>query len=338
MPAEKRRKAIGLEIDNAVARAVEMTGKISAPNLSNLGSIALPEGAVKEGIITNPDVVGEALKKLWQKAGFRDREVILGVSNQAVLVRHITVPRVPEDKIGKVITFQAQEHLPIPIESVVLDHLVLGETENREDESVSLEVLLVAAKREMLDTFLAVLDMAKIEAIDIDVSSMSLINLLPDKAANMTIIMVNVANGLNNILIASEGKPRLARLGLVKLNDLADSLSCSLEQTCDLVVRDPRHKKTLRGWVDNLALEIRSSLSYYNTQPESIPVEGMLLSGRGAVFEGIADQLEDYLEVPVRIFNPLAAYSPARRKLVKTDLEAIEFAISTGLALRGLEG
>jgi type IV pilus assembly protein PilM len=338
MSAERRKRAIGLEIDNGAVRAVEMTGKISAPNLSNLCCIDLPEGAVKEGIIMQPDVVGEALRKMWQKAGFKDREVILGVSNQGVLVRYLTIPKVPADKIKNVVNFQAQENLPIPLESVVLDYLVLGETETAENETTNLEVLIVAAKRDMLGSFLKVLKIANLEPLDIDVASMSLINLLPEKAANMTIVMVNVANGLNSILVSSGGKPRMARLGLVKINDLADNLSCSLEDTCAQVARDDQSRNILTGWVNNLAAEIRSSLAYYNSQPGSTLVEGMLLSGRGAVFEGIADQLEEYLEIPVRIFNPLAAYNPSRRRLVKADIEAIEFVISTGLALRGLEG
>lgn len=338
MSAEKRKRAIGLEIDNGAIRAVEMAGKFTAPNLSNLSCIDLPEGAVKEGIIMEPAYAGEALKRMWQKAGFKDREVILGVSNQGVLVRYLTIPKVPADKIEKVVTFQAQENLPIPLEGVVLDYLILGETESGETGTANLEVLIVAAKRDMLDSFLDVLKIANLEPLDIDVASMSLINLLPEKAVNMTIVMVNVANGLNSILVASGGKPRMARLGLVKINDLADNLSCSLEDTCAQVVRDEQSRNVLSGWVNNLAAEIRSSLTYYNSQPGSTLVEGMLLSGRGAVFEGIADQLEDYLDIPVRIFNPLAAYNPARRRLVKADIEAIEFVISTGLALRGLEG
>lgn len=339
MASGLRNRAIGLEIDTGAARAVEFTGKANAPNLTGMGSILLPEGAVKEGLILQPEMVGEALRKLWQKAGFKERDVVLGVSNQGVLVRHITVPKVAPDKLKNVIRFQAQEHLPLPLESVVLDYLILGDAVGGGEAEKELEILLVAARRDMLDKFLEALEIANLEPRDIDVSSMSLIGLLPQKAADLTVALVNVANGLNNILVSAEGKPRLARLGLVKISDLAESLGYALDDiNYSRIAEDSRLTEILAVWIDQLAVEIRSSLTYYQDQPGTSRVEGILLSGRGALFLGIAEQLEAHLDLPVRNYNPLGAYAPARRRLLKTDFEAMEYTISAGLAIRGLEG
>ena len=339
MASGTRNRAVGLEIDTGTARAVELTGKASAPHLTNLGSIALPEGAVKEGLVLQPKMVGDALRKLWQKAGFKEHEVILGVSNQSVLVRHITIPKVPPAKLRNVIMFQAQEHLPIPLNTVVLDYLVLDETAASGNAENTLEILLVAARRDMLEKFLEALKIAHLEPLDIDVSSMALISLLPQKAMEMTVALVNVANGLNSILISAYGKPRLARLGVIKINDLADNLSCPLDKISYIrIAGDSRSAGILADWIDKLAVEIRSSLTYYQDQPGSSRVEGILLSGRGARFRGIAEQLEEYLDLPVRSFNPLGVYAPAKRGLLKSDSDALEFAISAGLAIRGLEG
>lgn len=338
MARAKRNKAIGLEIDNGAVRAVEMTGKAGSANLAVLGAASLPEGTVKEGMIYEPAVVGEALKKLWQKVGFSSREVFLGVSNQSVLVRHITIPNVPSSKLNNVVAFQAQEHLPISLESVVMDYMVLGDTVGADAAEGGLEVLLVAARKEMLDRFVEALNIARLEPVDIDASSMVLVSLLPPKALAMNLMLVNVANGLNNILVSAKGKPRLARLGLAKINDLADSLGCSLDDTFKFSSGDDRSSSVLTGWLDNLAVEIRSSLTYYLDQPGSSPVEGVLLSGSGALCQGISRHLEDYLDLPVRIFNPLKEYSPAKRRLVRSDLEAVEYTVSAGLAVRGLEG
>lgn len=338
MASTKRSRAIGLEIDNGAVRAVEMSGRVGSLSLSNLGTVSLPDGAVKEGLVLQPDLVGEALRKLWQRVGFKDREVILGVSNQGVLVRHITIPKVAPDKLKNVIRFQAQEYLPIPLESVVLDYLILGDSSGVGIEENKIEVLLVAARRDMLDKFLEALKIARLEPLDIDVSSMVLLSLLPQKAMEMSLILVNVANGLNNILVAEKGKPRLARLGLAKINDLTDSLGCSLDNAFDLAVDNSQNSTILTGWINNLAGEIRSSLTYYEDQPGSLTIEGVLLSGRGALIKGIAGQLEDYLDLPVRIFNPLNIYKPAKRRLVKSEIDAVEYVVSTGLAIRGLEG
>ena len=338
MAFDSRRRVIGLEIDTGTARAVEMSGTVSAPKLVNLGSVPLPDDAVKEGMVLEPEQVGDALKNLWQKSGFKEREVILGVSNQGVLVRHVTIPKVPLDKLKNVVRFQAQDHLPIPLESVVLDYIVLGESSASGDAEITLEILLVAARRDMLDNFLKALKIARIEPADIDVSSMALINLLPQKAMDMTIALVNISNGLNSILVSKEGKPRLARLGSVKISDLAASLGCSLHKIFEAIdPSDIQSSVVLENWINSLAVEVRSLLTYYQDRSGQSRVEGVLLNGRGAIFQGIAENLEDYLELPVRIFNYLEAYAPAKRRLLKSDFAAIEFSISAGLALRGLE-
>ncbi len=333
------KRAVGLELDTGTARAVELTGKAGSPGLAGLGSVELPEDAIKEGMVLQPEQVGKGLKELWHKAGLKGRDIILGVSNQGVLVRHITVPKVPPAKLKNVVLFHSREHLPIALESVNLDYLVLGEAPPTEESGANLEILLVAARKDMLDIFLEALKIARLEPLDIDVSSMVMIHMLPQQALNMTVALVNIGNGLNNILISAQGKPRLARLGMVKFNDLAESLGYSLEGVIDdQASYDDGAEKLLTGWINNLAAEIRSSLTYYQDQPEATAVEGILISGRGALLEGIEAKLEKNLELPVRKFNYLEAFNPARRRLVNSDDAAIEYAISAGLALRGLEG
>ena len=333
------KRVVGLEIDSGIAYGVEMTGEATSPGLVNLGFIPLPEGAVRDGMIVDPEQVGLALKNSWNKAGFKDRKVLLGVSNQGVLVRHITVPNVPLNKLKNIIHFQAQEYLPIPLESVVLDFLVLGEIEGQGETEKKLEVLLVAARRDMLDKYMHALEVARLEPVDIEVASMATIRLLPEKALTMTIALVNVANGLNSILIADKGKPRLARLGLVKIVDLAESLGCKIDNVfnaCDF--KHEGAEAIINNWVNNLAAEVRSSISYYQDLPGSEKVDGILLSGRGARLSGINSLLDSYLELPVRAFSPLSVYPAVFRKLGKSPTVALDYTVSTGLAIRGLEG
>ncbi len=339
MDKKSARRSVGLEIDTGSIRAVELSGKSGTAKLTNLGSITLPKEAVKEGLVLQQKVVGSALKELWARAGLKERNVLLGVSNQGVLVRYITIPKVSPDKIRNAINFQAEERLPLSLSSVVLDYIVLGETEGTGEAPIQLEILLVAARRDMLDIFLEALSIANLEAIDIDVSSIAMMHLLPQKVLGMTVALVNIANGLNSILISVNGKPYLSRLGMVKINDLAEGLGCSLEDVfSSRMFANGESKRLLENWINNLASEVRSSINYYQDQTQLSRVEGVLLSGRGALFEGISVQLESYLNLPVRVFNPLQEHNPSKRRLLNTDREALEYTISAGLAQRGLEG
>ncbi|NLY38359.1 MAG: type IV pilus assembly protein PilM, partial [Firmicutes bacterium] len=331
------RRAVGLEIDTGAARVVELAGSAAHPKLATLGGIILPPGAVEEGMILQPEEVARALRTLWEAREIKSREVLLGISNQGVLVRSAVIPKVPADKLDNVVRFHAQEYLPIPLASVVLDYLVIGETANESGEA--LEVLLVAAQREMLESFLETLYLAGLEARDIDVSSLILARTLPAEAASSTAAVVNAANGLSSILITTRGRPRLARLVPVKLKEIADGLGCLLEDLLPALSNlGPEHETPLPGWFDELAAEIRSSINYYQSQEGAAEVEVIYLNGRGARLPGIFEALEEKLGLPVHKVNPLQAYlTPAFAQLA-THGEAMEYAISAGLAHRALEG
>lgn len=330
-------RSVGLEIDSGMVRAVEAAGSPGATRLINMAGAPVPDGAVEEGIIMQPEEVGMALSKLWSRGPIKSRSVMLGISNQSVLVRYATIPKVPPDKLANVIRFHAQEHLPIPLESVVLDHMVVGETVI-EDNTV-LEVLLVAARRDMLQSFLEALEVAKLEPADIDVSTLTLMRVLPEAALKRAIAVVNVANGLSNILISVQGSPRMARLVSVKLKDLADGFNCALKDVVQVSAENiPEHQAIYSAWTSNLINETRSSITYYQNQENAHELEAILINGRGALLKGIAAEMQQALGLPVRVINPFTGFVNGEQKTRGSGIKAVEFAICAGLARRGLEG
>ncbi|HHX50489.1 MAG TPA: pilus assembly protein PilM [Clostridia bacterium] len=106
---------VGVEIDDGEIRGVELEKHQGRLSLGSWGSYPLPDNAVKEGVILQPEKVGGALEELWRQEGFKQREIITGVSNQGVLVRFASFPQVPPEKLDGVIRFQAQDHLPVPL-------------------------------------------------------------------------------------------------------------------------------------------------------------------------------------------------------------------------------
>lgn len=330
-------RSVGLEIDSGMIRAVEATGSPGSTRLINMAGAPVPDGAVEEGIVIQPQEVGMALNKLWSRGPMRSRSVMLGITNQSVLVRYATIPKVPADKLANVIRFHAQEQLPIPLESVVLDHMVVGETVI--EENTVLEVLLVAARRDMLQGFLEALSIAKLEPADIDVSTLTLMRTLPAAALKRPVAVVNVANGLSNILITAQGRPRMARLVSVKLKDLADGFNCALKDVVQVRAENiPAHRGIYSEWISSLINETRSSITYYQNQENAHELEAIIINGRGALLKGIAAEMQQALDLPVRVVNPFSGFVNGEQKTRGSGIKAVEFAISAGLARRGLEG
>ncbi|MDW7728815.1 MAG: type IV pilus assembly protein PilM [Bacillota bacterium] len=332
-------RSVGLEIDYGTVRAVEAAGTSSAPRLVTMASHPLPEGSVDEGIIIDSQQVGEALRELWSIGQVKYRKVILGVSNQGVLVRQTIIPKVKigKEKINNVIRFQAQELLPVALDSVVMDYMITGET--TVEENPAYEVLIVAARREMLSAFLEALDYANLEVADIDVSTLALMRVLPETAVSRTVAVINIANGLSNIMIYDRGRPRLARLVSIKLTGLANKMSVNLNSVLEAADHSSGDKRRIYNeWLNELITEAGSSLSYYQNQESAMNLEAIILNGRGALLGGLAGRLEEALGIPVRITNPFAGYINVSKKADKVGLEAVKYAISAGLAQRGLEG
>ncbi len=373
----KKRGAVGLELDSVEARAVELRGSPASPWLACWGRAPLPPGAVSDGMVLQPEAVAGVLGKLWSRTGMGSREVILGLFNQAVLVRMATFPEVQAGKVDRMVRLQAQEHIPVPLSTVVLDHAVIGKAPG--DLGNVLEVLLVAARRDMLKSFLAALDAARLKPLEIDVAPLALIRNLPPGASRGTVAILDVAVGFSNLLVVSRNAPRLVRLLPVGLQGAADLLGCTPDDLApvpghgDLREKSPKAggysqpgpgllpeaaqtpARTLEGgphagpdlgrerpddalsaWVRSLEGEIRSSIGYYLSQPGSAPVEGLVLSGRGARLEGLAAHLQRRLNIPVDVMQPLRGIK--HREDLPGFPAAPDFSVSVGLARRGLEG
>ncbi len=335
--------AVGLELDTVEARAVELRGKAGAAGAATLtawGRVSLPPGAVVDGMVSQPELVGKALAELWSAGRITSREVVLGVVNREVLVRFAVVPVMPRTKLFGVIRHHARDLLPIPLDTAVWDYTVIGERPGL--ESRMFELLLVAARREMLDGFLLALAFARLEPRDIDVASLALLRVMPPSPADGAIVLVDLGNGSSTVLVIARGMLRLARFVSVSLEAAAGMLGCSVEEA----LAGPggtAHRQwpaeTLAAWAGGVEAEIRASVDYYQRQePEPEAVSEVVLSGRGVRVPGLTTQLEGNLGVPVRIIEPLQGITLPAGIAENSSWSAPDFATCIGLARRGLEG
>ena len=145
--------------------------------LVNYGSVAMPFGAVVEGEIVDPDAVSGAIRELWKRHGFRVSDVAIGVSNQKVVVRLIDLPFMERDELEGAIQYQAQDYIPIPVEEAIIDFQIIGDYMTPTDEHM-MELLLVAAQRDMIQTAVAAVEGAKLRLAQVDVTAFALVRSL----------------------------------------------------------------------------------------------------------------------------------------------------------------
>src|SRR5438093_6271206 len=156
---------IGLDIGSTAVRAAELSSG-AQPAVLRAAQVPLAPGAVENGEVRDPEAVAQGLRELWQRGGFKSRQVWLGVGNQRVVVREIALPYLPEKELKSSLGFQVQEFIPMSVDEAVLDFDPIGEFE--QDDRRMLRMLLVAAQRIMVDQVVQAVQAAKLEPLGLD--------------------------------------------------------------------------------------------------------------------------------------------------------------------------
>jgi type IV pilus assembly protein PilM len=161
------RTRIGVDVGSTAVRVAEVAaGEI--PVIVRAAQVPLPPGVVEAGEVRQPEVVAEALRELWSKAGVKSKQVHLGVGNQRVVVRELALPWLPEKELRDTLGFQVQEFIPMASDEAVLDFDPLGEMDQGGRRMV--RILLVAAHKPMVNALVEAALAAKLDPQGIDLT------------------------------------------------------------------------------------------------------------------------------------------------------------------------
>src|SRR5436305_12200316 len=139
------RGIVGLDLDGEFIAAVQT----SSDGIARAVSAELPPGVITDGEVTDVPALSEALRDFF-KAHNLPRRVRLGVSNQQIVVRHLELPKIDDpEELAVAVRFQAAEAIAMPLDEVVLDHQVIGETVTTEG-AARLRIVVVAARESMV--------------------------------------------------------------------------------------------------------------------------------------------------------------------------------------------
>src|SRR5436305_2849663 len=188
---------VGLDIEPGYVAAVQVApGHVA---VERAAYAPLAPGVVREGERVDVATLADVLRGLFgeHKLGKRVR---LGVANQRIVMRMVDLPPLSDPKeIASAVQFQAQEHIPMPLEQAVLEHQTLGPVDTADGRRT--RVVLVAARRDMIDRLVEATTRAGLRPQGIDLSAFAMIRALHRVDATGTTLYVNVG-GITNIAIA----------------------------------------------------------------------------------------------------------------------------------------
>jgi type IV pilus assembly protein PilM len=272
----QERGTVGLDIDGRYLAAAQVDGG----RVVRGASLDLPSGLVRDGEVTDPEALGRHMKSFASEAGL-PKSVRLGVSNQQIVVRAVELPRIEDEaERDQAVRFQASEAIAMPLEEAVLDHQVAGYA-SAPDGTPRMQVVIVAARRKMLETLLEAVKAGGLKAEGIDLDAFALVRAL-------------AAGGDGD----DEAATVFCHLGGVTNLAIAVGSSCFFTRPLAAVWDD-------EDAGSRLADEIRLSIDYYMTQPQARPVGEVVTSGPGSAEAPLVDSLRTHLGMPLRVAEPL---------------------------------
>jgi type IV pilus assembly protein PilM len=267
---------VGLDIDGRYLAAAQ----VESGRVVRGATLELPSGLVHDGEVVDRDRLADALREFVTEAGL-PKNVRLGVANQQIVVRVVELPRIEDGKEREAaVRFQAAEAIAMPLDEAVLDHQIAGYAE-APDGSPRMQVVLVAARRSMLEAVLDAAKKAGLKPEGIDLDAFALVRTLA------------------SVSEAPEDNARVfCHLGGVSNLAIAVGTSCFFTRPLSAV------------WDDDdagsrLADEIRLSIDYYMTQGQAKPVGEVVLSGPGSTDEQLVESLGLHLGLPTTVAAPL---------------------------------
>jgi type IV pilus assembly protein PilM len=340
--AKRTKTLVGLDIDatGIVAASVVVNGRV---RVERVAFAPLEPGIIRDGEVADVDGLAEALRTLYRENKGLDKRVRVGLANQKIVVRVVDLPYLEDAKeLAAAVRFQAQDQLPMPLEHAVLDHqplAVVNDATGRRQR-----VLLVAARREMVERVLAALRSAGLKPEGVDLSAFATVRALHRAGPDDELVLYLAIGGLTNLAVARGTECTFARAsgsGVEALAiELAERAGLTLEHAygwlAHVGVQDPvedvtgdrqiveHTRQILLDGVRRIASEVRSSLDFHRMQEDAGTVSRAVMTGPASAIPGFDVALASELGIPVE--QGLVDGAPA-------GVDAGRVTVAAGLAL-----
>ena len=196
---------VGLDIGSSTVKVVELAMKGGRGfELKNLGIAPLPSEAIVQGVFLNSSAIADSIREAVDQAGISNKEVAAAVAGHSVIVKKVSLPSMTRDELEDQIQWEAEQYIPFDVNEVNLDFQIL-ESENSEGQ---MDVLLVAAKKDLIDDYYQVISEAGLTSACVDVAAFAVENAFEanyDVGPDEIIGLVNVGAQVVNISIVQNG-------------------------------------------------------------------------------------------------------------------------------------
>ena len=337
---------VGVDIGASSIKVVQLKESRKALQVIRWGSAPLPTQTIIDGHIMNAGAVTEALAKIFKDNKIQKNDVAIGVYGQSVIVRKITVPMMTPAELDEQIQWEAEQHIPFDIKLMSVDYEVL----RRRPEAGQMDLLLVAAKKDEINDYAAILREAKLRPLVVDINAFTVQNVFEHQyglPADSTIVLLNVGAAVSSLNIVSKGVSAFTReitsAGNAITEEIRKALSCDYEQAeaykmgggpTQIVPQEVT--AIINQACQGLASEIQRSLDFYLATSGEREIARIYISGGSAYLAPLVQAVEKRARAPVQLFDPTVNLAVDKASVDETRFRATaaQMVVALGLSLR----
>jgi type IV pilus assembly protein PilM len=350
-----QKKLVGLDIGSSSLKLVEIkeTPKGYILNqgymLSRFFQISVPRGVIVDGVLVEQEELSARIKELFKLSGCRTKNVVTSLSGHSVITKKVSFATMNEGELRDLIHDEASKYLPFDnMEEVSFDFQILGENEFNPN---LMEVLLVAAKKEIINSYTSSIIGAGLLPVIMDVDSFALETMYEenyDSEETDISVIVNIGASITNINVVKQGMSIFTRDFTLGGNTVTEALQNKLGLTFEdaekvkiegagsMPLSTDEPGGDILAFAEPLCLEIERSVDYFRSTYGSGDIKQVMLSGGGAKIPGISAELTQRLNITTEIINPFRKIGYDKKVIDAATIESIGpiAAVAVGLALR----
>ena len=347
---KKRVSLAGLDIGSRTIKAGEIVETSRGRMLNSFGAVDVPDGLVEEEIIRDPAAVADLVRQLFRMSGIRERNVAIAVGGSRVITKHnVNIDSGGDLQLDDTIRYEAEQYIPFDINDIHLGFHIVGESFAAPGK---MEVILVAAKKELIESCEELVRMAGLTPMVIDVDAFALQNIyeINYDSQDESIALIDIGARKTSLSIVKDGKSVFTRDALLGCAQITQSimsfLDCSFEEAEEIKqsgqaesISTADLREITSTVVAEWCQEISRDFDFYATNNPEDSIKRVVLSGGGAHVTELHNLLSQEVNADVETINPFERLDINSERVDISLLEEMgpQAAICLGLALRRID-
>jgi type IV pilus assembly protein PilM len=343
---KKARTVAGLDIGASSIKLVKLEERGGAYALTSLGMRELPMEVIVDEEIKDKETIIFNLQSLVEQCDPRLKEVAISISGHGVITDKITMDKKSGTEAQQAILFEAEQRSPFDVEDVTMDYHIV----NVNEESQKMDVLLVAARNEFLNSYVELITDAGLKPVVVDTDAFAIFNaydLNYEIDPNKVTALLDIGFDTTSITFIKDGlfhsTRDLASGGRVIYNTIMKEFRINQELALKTIkgemgasIDQDMLKATVVTASEELISGLEVAFSYFKSKAKVPQIDWLVLSGGGSLIPFLPEFIQAKLNVPIEIANPLrnVEYDPDIFKDMEPDRIAPLLAVSVGLASR----